>query len=146
MPTADSGCFIDTNLLVYSSGVNLPLCRKSRQFLNGLLDKFDYLAISSQVIREFLVVVTHPATSENPFSATEAVECLQKLLPALLLLPEENQPETLFELIGKYNIVGKRIHDANIVATMLSNQIRYIATANEKDFKCFAEIEVVPFV
>ena len=71
MKMEGKGCFIDTNLLVYSSGINLSLCQKSRQLLTSLYEKFGYLAISPQIIREFLVVVPHPLTSENPFSTAE---------------------------------------------------------------------------
>ncbi len=139
-----NGCFIDTNLLVYSSGINLDLCHKSRQLLTSLYNKFDYLAISPQIVREFLVVVTHPLTSEKPFSIAEAVNCVGDFLETLIILPEHDGiVEKLLHLVSKYHIVGKRIHDANIVALMLSHQIHYLATANEKDFKGFAEIEII---
>lgn len=122
MKTEGNGCFIDTNLLVYSSGINLNLCQKSRQLLTSLYDKFDYLAISPQIIREFLVVVTHPLTSERPFSTPEATRCIEKFIETLVVLPEnEAVVEKLFQLISRYNIIGKRIHDANIVALMLSH-------------------------
>jgi predicted nucleic acid-binding protein len=144
MKMEGNGCFIDTNLLVYSSGINLSLCQKSRQLLSSLYDKFDYLAISPQIIREFLVVVTHPLTSEKPFSITEATHCIEKFTETLVVLPEDDAiVEKLFQLISKYNIVGKRIHDANVVALMLSHQIHHLATANEKDFARFTEIEII---
>ncbi len=145
MKTDGNGCFIDTNLLVYSSGINLMFCQKSRQLLNNLSNKFDYLAISPQIIREFLVIVTHPLTSEKPFTSTEAVNCLGEFLETLVVLPEnEGVTNKLLQLVSKYNIVGKRIHDTNIVALMLSHGIHHLATANKKDFECFAEIEIIP--
>jgi len=47
------------------------------------------------------------------------------------------------ELIKKYNVRGKRIHDANIVATMLCNEIKIIFTKNLVDFKVFKEIQII---
>ena len=38
---------------------------------------------------------------------------------------------------------GKRIHDANVAATMTAHGIRVLVTQNPGDFTTFLEIEVV---
>jgi hypothetical protein len=48
------------------------------------------------------------------------------------------------ELILKYQIKGKRIHDAAIVSIMLTNGITDILTKNIDDFKSFQEITIHP--
>jgi len=43
----------------------------------------------------------------------------------------------------KYDLKGKRIHDANIVASMLKFSIPLIFTFNASDFKAFEEIQIM---
>ena len=43
----------------------------------------------------------------------------------------------LVSLIDSCKIGGKQVHDANIVATMLANEIPCLITHNTKDFKRF---------
>jgi predicted nucleic acid-binding protein len=42
--------------------------------------------------------------------------------------------------VGQYQIRGKRIHDANIVAVMLTHGVYRLATYNQVDFQQFEEI------
>ncbi|MFM9902983.1 MAG: type II toxin-antitoxin system VapC family toxin [Pyrinomonadaceae bacterium] len=46
-------------------------------------------------------------------------------------------------LVRKYQIKGKNVHDARIVAAMLQHGITHLLTFNVKDFKRFDEITVV---
>jgi hypothetical protein len=43
----------------------------------------------------------------------------------------------------KYDLKGKRIHDANIVASMLKFSIPLIFTFNTSDFQAFEEIQII---
>jgi predicted nucleic acid-binding protein len=43
-------------------------------------------------------------------------------------------------LVRQYQIRGKQIHDANIVAVMLTHGIHRLATYNQADFQRFGEI------
>jgi len=55
--------------------------------------------------------------------------------------------QNLYKLIEKHNLSGKKIHDANIVATMQTYNIRKLLTNNVKDFERFTEvIEIVPLI
>jgi len=49
----------------------------------------------------------------------------------------------LLELIMLYNFKGKRIHDANIIATMMENNIQKLFTLNANDFKGIDGIELI---
>ena len=48
--------------------------------------------------------------------------------------------DQLIKLLGDFNIGGKQIHDANIVATMLAYDIPCLLTHNVKDFRRFGEV------
>ena len=53
--------------------------------------------------------------------------------------------QILFQLVGDNDISGKKIHDANIVASMIENNIKKILTHNVQDFKRFTnKIEIIP--
>jgi predicted nucleic acid-binding protein len=46
----------------------------------------------------------------------------------------------LLQLVREKSIIGKQVHDTNIVATMLSNGIFTIFTQNKKDFEGFSHL------
>jgi len=52
-------------------------------------------------------------------------------------------PPGLIALIGKYAISRQKIHDMNIVATMIDNNISHLLTYNVKDFRQINEIQLV---
>ncbi|MDU9048693.1 MAG: hypothetical protein Q3M30_07560 [Candidatus Electrothrix sp. Rat3] len=55
--------------------------------------------------------------------------------------------EQLLELAEAVSVSGKQIHDANIVATMLVNDVHSLLTHNISDFKRFSPyIEVIPLI
>lgn len=49
---------------------------------------------------------------------------------------------TLMDLIEKYAISRQKIHDLNIVATMIDNGVYYLLTYNKKDFERINEISL----
>jgi predicted nucleic acid-binding protein len=49
----------------------------------------------------------------------------------------------LRDLVRRYQVRGKRIHDANIVATMMTHGLARLATYNQRDFD-FREIVLEP--
>lgn len=55
----------------------------------------------------------------------------------------EEVTKNLLKLISIYTICGKRIHDANIVATMITYSITNLLTLNREDFKNFKEINLM---
>ena len=55
--------------------------------------------------------------------------------------------EQLLELAESVSVSGKQIHDANIVATMLVNDVHELLTHNVNDFKRFSSyIEIIPLI
>ncbi|MEX0325805.1 MAG: hypothetical protein AB3N33_06930 [Puniceicoccaceae bacterium] len=48
----------------------------------------------------------------------------------------------LQKLLDTHQLNGKRIHDANIVAVMLVNGLKTVATDNEEDFSGFPEVHI----
>ena len=95
MATMDvDACIVDTNVLVYSTVSGNPWHQQAREWLAALQSKGHRLCVTTQILREYLVVLTR----------------------------------------------GKNIHDANIVAVMLTHGVRRLATYNQADFQRFDEI------
>ncbi len=135
--------FLDTNILVY-------LANESDEWHEAVREKFYKLAafytfcISRQVIREYAVIMTRPGIVEQPLTPDEVAADIEKWKLICDIADEtEEVTDHLMSLLKKYQLKGKRIHDANIVATMLAYSIPSIFTMNETDFKKFEEITIV---
>ena len=56
--------------------------------------------------------------------------------------------DLLMLLVKQYNIIGKNVHDCNIVAIMKQNNIKNILTHNIKDFIRYSssDINTIPLM
>jgi predicted nucleic acid-binding protein len=142
MATTDAEpLFIDTNILIYANNRASNLCEPARKKLDELTGKGNSLVISYQVLREYLVIMTRPGFFEKPVSVKTAVEDVTRMKKEFVLLfSDDNSLDKLTDLLRKYDIKGKRIHDAAIVSLMLANGITDLLTHNTDDFKSFQEI------
>lgn len=97
------------------------------------------LWISGQVIREFIVQATHPNTLKVPLTIKEIIHEIG-IIEQLFQVADETSAvrAKLLSLLQEFPTQGKQIHDANIVATMLTNEIDTLLTLNIEDFKRFA--------
>lgn len=103
------------------------------------------LYASGQVLREYLVVATRPVEVNGlGLSSREAWSNAAALRARLRLLDEDvavNQ--RLLEIGGTTEIVGKQIHDANLVATMLVHGLDTLATDNLQHFARYRDLVTV---
>lgn len=133
---------IDTNIVLRALHPNLPdhlLCR--RLILNART-LGEELWVSRQIIREYLVQVTRQSgMMVTPLTGKEAARQV-RLIERLFIVADETKAVTdkLMELVREYPTGGKQIHDANIVATMIVNDIHALMTLNEVDFRRFAPL------
>jgi predicted nucleic acid-binding protein len=78
---------------------------------------------------------------EKSFSVDQVLAQIQTLLPSLMILDEPlASADLLRTLVQRYQVRGKNIHDANIVAVMLTHGVRRLATYNQADFERFDEV------
>lgn len=97
-----------------------------------------------QICREYLVVLTRDPVFDRDFTPADALEVLSRLRSSLsMLFPSARALEELFELIQRYEVAGKHVHDANIVAAMSTKKISHLATYNRQDFAQFDEITLL---
>ncbi len=132
--------FVDTNILLRATIMQFPLHEQVKQLVNGQIDAAVELWISRQVIREYIVQATRPQSFMKPMTI-EQVEAQLTGMQALFQIADETEATTnqLLGLLRVYPTQGKLIHDANIVATMLVNQIDTLLTLNVADFKRFED-------
>jgi hypothetical protein len=46
-------------------------------------------------------------------------------------------------LVANYDVKGKQVHDARLVAGMLRHNVSHLLTFNAKDFSRYSEISVI---
>lgn len=137
--------FVDTNILVYSLIQEMPLHELSRSVIERLIANEVSLWISPQIVRESLAVLTRPNQFSEDISPQTATQAIQELLPIFQLAEvTASATENLLEIVANYDVKGKQIHDANIVATMQSYGLITLLTENPDDFKRYQD-RITPF-
>ncbi|GAB2460949.1 hypothetical protein GCM10027062_45600 [Nocardioides hungaricus] len=100
------------------------------------------LAVTTQVMQEFLAVSTRPvAVNGLGQSGHVAVANLEEMASGLDVLVET--PESLRRLkslVREGLASGRQVHDANLVAVALAHEVDAIVTDNLADFARFAEL------
>ncbi len=126
--------FVDTNVLVYSRIAEAPLHRIARLMLEHVFQDEETLHISRQIIREYLATVTRTYWPV-PIPIRQTVSDVNEL-SGLVNVFEDGPDVTdiLLDLCRHVPVAGRRIHDANIVATMLAHGERRLLTFNTSDF------------
>lgn len=93
-------------------------------------------ALIPQLVQESLAVLTKPNQFAQNITSADATEAIQELLPNFQLAETTSAVTTrLIEIISIYDVKGKQVHDANIVATMQTYGLSNLLTANPNDFQ-----------
>jgi predicted nucleic acid-binding protein len=138
---------MDTNVLVYSTVSGNPWYDQTRQWLAALQNRGLHLCATTQILREYLVVLTRGSVFEKSFSVDQVLDQVEGLLPSLTILDEPLEAADLLRvLVRRYQIQGKHIHDANVVAVMLAHGLQRLVTYNSSDFQGFDEIILEPLL
>ena len=137
--------FVDTNVLVNGRILEAPDHNAAREELERAFQDPEPLSINRQVLREYLAVVTRPQPWAVGITREEALADVERFADAFEIL--EDGPavtDRLLELCREVSVGGRQIHDANIVATMLTYGERRLLTFNTADFRRYRQrIELV---
>ncbi len=129
--------FVDTNVLVQSTATNAPFHAAARAAL-ARLRAAGPVAISRQVLREYLAAVTRPQSWAKALTLAEATADVDRFVQRFAVL--EDGPgvwNELMTLTRGFAFGGKQVHDANIAATMLAYGITRLLTFNAVDVRRF---------
>jgi predicted nucleic acid-binding protein len=129
---------LDTSLLVAASVKRHPANLLAEDFLDKLDAVGTPTCVTPQVCREFLVVLTRQPVSGRSFTVAEALDALDEWKSVSTMLDEgEDTVQELLRLVAKHQVRGKPVHDCNLVAVMIKNGVKRLATRNPDDFKRF---------
>jgi len=137
--------FLDTSLVVAATVEVHPSHSAAATFIDKVVAESAVLHISPQICREFLVVLTRQPVSGRVFTPAEALAALSVWTAGCLIL-EEGEAVLLecLDMVRRFDVHGKQVHDCNIVATMKVHGVRTLATRNPGDFSRYgSELNVV---
>jgi predicted nucleic acid-binding protein len=101
--------------------------------------------IVPQVLYEYWVVATRPLTQNGlgMLPAEVAID-FDEIRRDYRLLDDESGVWKIWQsLVVSYGVVGKRAHDARLVAAMVRHGLTHLLTFNDQDFSRFNEIAVI---
>jgi predicted nucleic acid-binding protein len=135
---------VDTNVLLRLMNPSHVMHIAAKKLVAQILDDGYQLWINRQIVRVYLVQMTRTGFLETALTMTEIEPQITEIKSLFKVADDTDAVTTkLLSLIKQYPTVGKPIHDANIVATMLVHEIDTLLTTNLKDFKRFeAEIAI----
>jgi predicted nucleic acid-binding protein len=138
--------FVDTNVLVYATqagrgGMSTVQHAAAEQALRRLQNSGTSLWLSPQILREYLSVVTRPQGSSPAVPVRDAVADVRRFVNLFTVVEDSSRvTDTLLGLVQQFPSGGRQIHDANIVAKMLSHGIKRLLTFNTADFQRFSSL------
>lgn len=147
--TGYDSVLFDSNILVYAHNLDSPFYKKAKELHEQVVYKNLKGVVANQNLLEFYSTITNSKLVSNPQTAQKAHRsCLAYLKAGFkIIYPKQDDLQNALYLAEKANISGRKIFDLYLVATMLSNGIDTIYTANDKDFKDFPQIKAInPFL
>lgn len=138
---------VDTNVLLEATAPARDLHSAGRGVFDEWPNRGVRLCLSGQVLREYLVVATRGAEVNGlGLDIGAALDNIAAFLDRSRFLPEDGAvAQRLREILRTVPCTGKRIHDANLVATGLVHGVTSLVTANARDFERFESlVDVIP--
>jgi predicted nucleic acid-binding protein len=136
---------VDTNVLLRLVEQNHPHHATAMEATAAVRRKGYRAVIVPQIIYEFWVVTTRPVDVNGlGMSAAEAQFELEELTPSFRLLRDERAIFEIWQqLVLDYDVKGKQVHDARLVAAMLRHNITQLLTFDSADFARYPKINIV---
>lgn len=137
---------LDTDVLVSWAMTGAPRHTAARRLVRSEISDGRAVAITMQVLWEFLHVVTDPRRFASPMSMSAAIATTRALWDAPDTQRVSAGPRTAhraLELLQTSRLGSKRILDTALAATLEEAGVRRLATFNRKDFEIFPFLEIV---
>jgi predicted nucleic acid-binding protein len=138
---------VDTDVLVAWVMTGTPLHSAIRRLFEAeIRERGGQLALTPQVVQEFLHVSTDPRRFERPLSMAEALRVCRSLTEAkeiLWVLPTRDVLPRTLDLLETFKLGRKRILDTALAATLECAGVHRLATLNTRDYELFSFLELV---
>jgi predicted nucleic acid-binding protein len=137
---------IDTGILLRIANRDDPLHGDVRAALKTLKGRGEQTVTALQNIAEFWNVCKRPASARGGLGlkfdqAERRLRLVERIVEVL------DEPEDLYarwrQIVLTYQVLGVRVHDARLVATMQSFSITTILTLNSADFARYQGIHAL---
>jgi predicted nucleic acid-binding protein len=129
---------LDTGILLRFVDQRDALHSLVQQAVEALVGRQEELFTATQNIGEFWNVATRPTASNGlGLPSSEAIRLIENGIEPVcgIMLDASTSYLELKRLLCKYNVVGKQVHDARLVALMLTRRIDTILSLNGRDFQ-----------
>lgn len=142
---SDKRVLFDSNVLVYVHNQDSPFYAASAKFLTLVITGEMRGVLAQQNLLEFYSIVTDARRVTHPLSPHEAASLVAAYLqsPFTIVVPTTQTAQLALTMSKHQHLVNGRIFDAYLAATMITNEVQVIVTANVKDFASFPELEVI---
>src|SRR5947209_3401934 len=130
----------DTDVLLRYANKTDPANALARRAVDTLLANGERLHYTQQNRRELWNVCTRPLAANGlGLTIAQAVAWLRQIDIIVTRLPDvpASGPEW-DRLVVQYQVTGKAVHDAQLVASMRAHGIRHLLTLNVADFARYA--------
>jgi predicted nucleic acid-binding protein len=140
-----SRLFLDTNVLVHATSADSPWQAAAEGGLEAWRQRGTALYVSVQVLREYLAVTTRPAPGQTTLPDYTAIRENPDSFRKVCHVLEETTSvaDELENLVARFAVKGRQVHDANLVAIMRVHGLQDLFTHNVSDFTRFAALVTV---
>jgi len=136
---------VDTNIWLRAVQRESPHHALAVNALAALLTRGEVIGLVAQNLIEFWSVASRPSAANGlGWPVATVLQEIDRLLTQFPLLEETPALFTHWRhLVTTHQIIGRRVHDARLVAAMLAHGVTHLLTFNGDDFRAFNEIVVV---
>jgi predicted nucleic acid-binding protein len=136
---------VDSNILIRLRDLDSPDRQICEQAIQACLQHSVPMYLCAQVLIEFWAVSTRPREANGLGLTPEQVYSgIARILPILPLLEEPPDiAHRWLELVRRYGVKGKEVHDARLVAFSAAHGIPHILTLNPADFSRYQEVTAI---
>ena len=135
----------DSNILSRLAQPQNPHHIIARRAVITLRQQGEEICLVPQNLIEFWAVATRPMANNGLGLTIDETRYEIRKFKRLFTLYDDT-PNIFAEwenIVLKYNVSGKKVHDTRLVAAILTHNITHLLTFNVKDFKRFTEITTV---
>ena len=137
---------VDTGFLVAAEVVEHPCHVDARAILGNLVATGDSLAITPQVLAEFIHIVTDARRFSQPLSVSDAIRVAEEWWTArdvTMVFPDDLATRQFLAWLRQYSLGRKRLLDTLLAATYREAGISSLLTTNAADFAAFGGFNCV---
>lgn len=133
-------CLLDTGVLLRLVNEEDAQHEIVRLAVEMLASRRERLVATTQNVAEFWSVATRPPADNGlGLSVVTATGAIRTVVEPICTIAREHSRHfgELKRLLESHEIIGKQVHDARLVASMLTWKIDRVITLNERHFKRF---------